>query len=700
MKIKSLGLKVSLIVALMFAAIVVIIVYFVTVRSLYLVEKLAANEAAASNVTLAKELQRLETEALTQAEIIGLSHSVVNAVVNGDEDALKLALADLRENLDLITVCDTHGNVIGRVHSDLKHDDVLNQNALSTALRTGHGISTIEKGTVVGLSTRGSAAIRDFSGNIIGAVTCGHDLSDPKYVDLVKEFCNSEVTIFDGDTRLMTTIFDEKGNRVIGTKASDEVINHVIRNRESFSLQIMLFGSEYFANYSPLIIDNEVTGMLFTGVPIDEAMRVRQEMLNSVVTAGVICGVICIVIVFLFNTLTVNRPLKKIGVFARRIREGDIGVTTSAVAHIDVNSSDEVGVLARELEQAYMQLQGYVREIKERMQGLVDGDLATESTYDFHGDFVLIKDSINEHVRNLNQIMTEINASSTQVSHGAKQIADGAQSLAQGSTQQAASIEELSSSIAEIAIKTKSNAETAEKTATLEDSIIVNVEKGSRQMQEMVSAVREINQASHSIIKIIKVIDDIAFQTNILALNAAVEAARAGQHGKGFAVVAEEVRNLASKSAEAAKETGVMIEDSMEKAELGARIAEETSASLDEIIIGINESSEFIKEISKASEEQSQGIEQINTGIDQVAQVVQQNSATAQEEAAASQEMSRQSNTLQELVTKFSLKEGDKRRALPSASSAGHGSHGGHGAHNTPANTNHALPDISDFGKY
>ncbi|MCL1828601.1 MAG: methyl-accepting chemotaxis protein [Oscillospiraceae bacterium] len=694
MKIKSLGLKVSLIVALMFAVIITIIIYFVTVRSLYLVEKLAANEAAASNVTLAKELQRLENEALTQAEIIGLSHSVVNAVMNDDENALKTALFELKENLDLITVCDTHGNVIGRVHSDLKHDDVLNQKALSTALSTGHGISTIEKGTVVGLSTRGSSAIRDFSGNIIGAVTCGHDLSDPKYVDLVKDFCNSEVTIFDEDTRLMTTIIDDKGNRVVGTKASDEVIERVIHQRESYSLQIPLFGSEYFAYYSPLIVDNTVAGMLFTGVPIDEAMSVRQEMLNSVLMAGIICGVVCILLIFFFNLFTVNRPLKKIGAFARMIREGDIGVESSTIARIDVRSSDEVGILARELEQAYVQLQGYVREIKERMQGLVNGDLATESTFDFHGDFVLIKQSINEHVHNLNRIMTEISASSSEVSHGAKQIADGAQTLAQGSTEQAASIEELSSSIAEIAVKTKNNAEIAGKTATLEDSIIVNVEKGSRQMEEMVSAVREINQASHSIIKIIKVIDDIAFQTNILALNAAVEAARAGQHGKGFAVVAEEVRNLASKSAEAAKETGVMIEDSMEKAELGARIAEETAASLTEIINGINESSEFIKEISKASEEQSLGIEHINIGIDQVAQVVQQNSATAQEEAAASEEMNSQSSILQKLVSRFTLNSRDSRRALPSAGNATAG------APRSPDKTDHEFREPSEFGKY
>jgi len=175
-------------------------------------------------------------------------------------------------------------------------------------------------------------------------------------------------------------------------------------------------------------------------------------------------------------------------------------------------------------------------------------------------------------------------------------------------------------------------------------------------MDEMIDAVNEINAASQSINKVIKVIDDIAFQTNILALNAAVEAARAGQHGKGFAVVAEEVRNLASKSAEAAKETGIMIQNSMEKAELGSKIANETAAGFNEISEGISESKQLIDQIAQSSKEQAMGISQVNIGIEQVAQVVQQNSATAEQSAASSEEMSGQSALLQELIGQFKLK--------------------------------------------
>ena len=250
-------------------------------------------------------------------------------------------------------------------------------------------------------------------------------------------------------------------------------------------------------------------------------------------------------------------------------------------------------------------------------------------------------------------LVSEIENVASSFISSSKQISEGAQSLAQGSTDQAASIQELSNSIAEISEKTKSNADMAKRAATLADSIKVSAEKGSSQMDEMMDAVNEINNASGQISKVIKVIDDIAFQTNILALNAAVEAARAGQHGKGFAVVAEEVRNLAAKSAEAAKDTGSLIENSIEKANLGVQIASDTSESLTMIVSGVNESNQLVGEIAKSSEEQSQSIGHLNAGIDQVAQVVQQNSATAEESAAASTEMSSQANALKQLIDSF-----------------------------------------------
>ena len=311
---------------------------------------------------------------------------------------------------------------------------------------------------------------------------------------------------------------------------------------------------------------------------------------------------------------------------------------------------DEIGQSAR----GFGGLVTHLTGIEKNLVDLSSGDLSTKvktlSAKDNIGH------SLQKTIDNLNEMFGEINVASVQVTTGAKQVADGSQSLAQGSTEQAATVQELSSSMSEIAQKTKDNSDMAKRAADLADTIKGNAEKGSRQMDEMMSAVKEINAAGQSIGKVIKVIDDIAFQTNILALNAAVEAARAGQHGKGFAVVAEEVRNLAGKSAEAAKDTGVLIANSIEKAEFGARIADDTAASLVEIVSGINESTQLIMEIAKSSEEQFSGIAQINRGIDQVTQVVQQNSATAQQSAAASEEMSGQSAMLEQLISRFRLK--------------------------------------------
>jgi methyl-accepting chemotaxis protein len=256
-----------------------------------------------------------------------------------------------------------------------------------------------------------------------------------------------------------------------------------------------------------------------------------------------------------------------------------------------------------------------------------------------------------------NQVFNNIADSARQVTRGSQQIADSSQSLAQGSTQQAESIDRLSASISDIAQKTRANADRAGQAAKLADSIQAIAEKGNSQMDSMMQAVREISEASRSISKVIETIDDIAFQTNILALNAAVESARAGAHGKGFAVVAEEVRNLAMKSAEAAKDTESLIAASMTKAETGVSMASATAASLSDIVAGIKRNSELVVQIAQSSEEQSLEITQINTGIDQVAAVVQQNSATAEENAAASEEMSSLSNVLQGMIAKFKLKE-------------------------------------------
>ena len=289
------------------------------------------------------------------------------------------------------------------------------------------------------------------------------------------------------------------------------------------------------------------------------------------------------------------------------------------------------------------------------LEQMAAGQLTHHMEGDYLGSYAIIKNSLNDTMNSLNEILGNINDSADEVASGARQVSFGSQALAQGATEQASSMEELNASIDEVAVQTKENAINANQANQLTLTAQQNAENGNTQMQQMLKSMEEINASSAKISNIIKVIDDIAFQTNILALNAAVEAARAGQQGKGFAVVAEEVRTLAGRSAEAAKETTELIEGSISKVSEGTVIANNTAESLNEIVDGVTKVAALVSKIDTASHEQTASINQINTGIDQVSQVVQTNSATAEESAAASEELYSQAELLKNMVSKFKL---------------------------------------------
>lgn len=263
--------------------------------------------------------------------------------------------------------------------------------------------------------------------------------------------------------------------------------------------------------------------------------------------------------------------------------------------------------------------------------------------------------SLKKLVEENKNALANISDAAYQVMTSSTEVASASEALAQGSTEQASAIEEITASIDDIAVKTKKNAEDASRAAELMKNAKNCVEDGSREMQEMMVAMQEINDASESISKIIKVIDDIAFQTNILALNAAVEAARAGDAGKGFAVVAEEVRNLAAKSAQAAAETAELIEDSISKVSAGSKIADNTANAIKAITEVVEESEKIVQGIEEESNYQATAIAQVDQAIEQVSQVVQNNSATSEECASSSIELSNQSNRMTELLAVYNL---------------------------------------------
>ncbi|MEW6173925.1 MAG: methyl-accepting chemotaxis protein [Bacillota bacterium] len=297
-----------------------------------------------------------------------------------------------------------------------------------------------------------------------------------------------------------------------------------------------------------------------------------------------------------------------------------------------------------------------VNEAAECLKEMAKGNLDVAMTGDYKGDHAVIKNALNTTIDAINEILGQVQVAVDQVARGARQISDSSQALSQGASESASSLEEITSSMQEVTAQTKQNAENATQANQLSGQAKTSAEKGNEQMAAMVNAMNEINEGANDISRIIKAIDEIAFQTNLLALNAAVEAARAGKHGKGFAVVAEEVRNLAERSAKAAKETAELIEGSIKKTEIGTKIVEETSEALEEIVQGATKVTDLIGEIASASKEQAFGIGQINQGLSQVDQVTQQNTASAEELAASSEELSSQAVQLKQMLAKFRLR--------------------------------------------
>ena len=430
------------------------------------------------------------------------------------------------------------------------------------------------------------------------------------------------------------------------------VVNAKIGDIDALSASNVRYGS-LIMSVSEKIVELVEDTKEAQDIVLGDAEDATRNMI--IIFVAMFAAIIAIgIVTSLYISGLISKPLVMLAGFMKKAGStGEIVLPQEEEALLDrlARGGDEIGETLSGCS-AFIR---HVRNIAVELDRVANGDLTVEIEMLSEKD--VMGQSLKHMTDSLNIMFSGINAASEHVTAGAEHLTESSDSLAQGAAAQSASIEELSSSVSEISNKTRTNAEMAGEAAKLADTIKGNAEKGSLQMDEMMSAVNEINEASQSISKVIKTIDDIAFQTNILALNAAVEAARAGQHGKGFAVVAEEVRNLAAKSAEAAKDTGDLIENSIEKANVGVRIAGETADSLTEIVSGINESNQLIVEIARSSEEQSLGVAQINGGIDQVSQVVQQNSATAEESAAASLEMSSQSGILKELIAQFRLKD-------------------------------------------
>lgn len=503
-----------------------------------------------------------------------------------------------------------------------------------------------------------SSPIRDTAGNFIGVANC--DILTNSIDSLTYNnggYESAHTYIMTGQGTLMADNLDkekigqdfeavsENQQKIMVAAASGEFIlledtNEYSKNEEAWIVHtpIKLEGTD--ALWSSAFVVNK-----------SEALAVVERIMFTMATTGLLG----LIILSLFSYFALRKglaPVDDVMALAEKMGAGDLSFDND----MEVRSKDELGALAVIFKDTTEVLSGYIKEISFILDEVASGNLTEEIHREYIGDFAKIKKALNGIQEALNQTFGEMFLIAEQVSTGSEQVAEAAQSLSQGATEQAASIQELLETIHNVSEQIDYSAKNAVDASEKANVIGNAMEQSNEKMQGMLEAMSSISDKSSEIGKIIKTIEDIAFQTNILALNAAVEAARAGEAGKGFAVVADEVRNLASKSSEAAKETTVLIESTLNSVNDGFVVAKDTAQALSTVVSEARGIIKAINTISLNAQQQSETIGQVNEGLDQISDVVQTTSAMAEESAATSEELSGQAQTLRQLISRFKLK--------------------------------------------
>ncbi len=434
-----------------------------------------------------------------------------------------------------------------------------------------------------------------------------------------------------------------------GSSLADAVKKAV--NGEKGFASVTLDGAGKYVSYSPVPNSNNWSCFV-VATPSEHTGAIYTSIIIAIIVA-----VVCLIVTLLIILAVVKTIIKPVSDCSKQIVKLSDGNLHQEPLDFGNGVTSEIAELSESTNRISKNINAVISDLMGMLEAFGNGDLTYRAADVYIGDFAPLLESYKKIHSSLNNTMDNINKAGKQVSDGSSQVASAANNLSEGATKQAASIEELSASIAEITEKVNNNAARANNASENSEVCTKLVDSGNKQMSILLDAMKEINDTSTEIAKIIRTIDDISFQTNILALNAAVEAARAGDAGKGFAVVADEVRNLAGKVAEAASDTTVLINNSIDAVENGTRIADETAKTLDKIVKTTSNTTSLVNDISTASIEQAEALRQVNVGVDQISSVVQTNSATSEECAASAEELSSQARILDSMVAKFKLDE-------------------------------------------
>lgn len=471
-------------------------------------------------------------------------------------------------------------------------------------------------------------------------VTISSLINDPELETDRKEIL---ITMNDAQEVLIKVMDRAEGLLADNLKKTIQTIDDLEKQLFILSIIAIIFGL-FLAFYLGSIINNAVKALLNAAGEISKGNVNVSVDINSRDEFGILAQT------FRIMAESINSVVNETNNLVQAALDGKLSTRADADRH--------KGDFRKVIEGINSTLDAVIKPVNESvaiLQKMSEGNFSAEMTGEYKGDYAILKNALNATLSSLNQLISQVSLTVEQVASGSEQVSSSSQSLSQGATEQASALEEITSSMHEIGAQTGQNAENANRASQLSIQSKDEAERGNEQMNELMKAIGEISDSSKSISKIIKVIDEIAFQTNLLALNAAVEAARAGRHGKGFAVVAEEVRNLAARSATAAKETSELIEGAVRKSENVSGVAEKTLNILKEIEKSATKVADIIGEIAASSNEQAQGVSQVNSGLGQIDLVTQQNTANAEESASAAEELYSQAEELRFMLAKFKL---------------------------------------------